>query len=109
MFGIKPVVKIIQDEINAKMYGKASYLKRSYMRIDTSLIKMVDIVRYANAADKLYAASIHSINENRKMVGKEPINEPWAEKHAITKNYNQVETLGGGENIEKYDKNNEAV
>jgi HK97 family phage portal protein len=90
MFCINPLAETIQDEINAKMYGKNAYLKRTYMKIDTSLIKMADIIRYAAAADKLYAASIHSVNENRKMLGKEPIDEAWADEHVMTKNYNNI-------------------
>ena len=41
------------------------------------------------------------INDIREAVGDEPINEPWANEHFITKNYSTVadllEVLGGGE------------
>lgn len=101
MFAIKPLAELIQDEINAKMYSRAEYLNRTYMKIDTRRIKLVDPTRFAIAADKLHAASVHSVNDNRRMLGQEPINEPWADEYVRTKNYERVNAValaGGGEN-----------
>lgn len=114
MFAIKPLAELIQDEINAKMYSKKDYLKRNYMKIDTSRVKLVDPVKFAVAADRLFAAGVNTINDNLRMLGREPINEPWGDMRFVTKNYSRVETLvEGGENNEKPEngvpENTEAV
>jgi HK97 family phage portal protein len=90
MFAVKPLAELIQDEINAKMFTKAEYLSSSHVKIDTHRIKLVDITRFAAAADRLFAASVHSINDNRRMLDLEPIPEPWANKYYVTKNYQQT-------------------
>jgi hypothetical protein len=61
-----------------------------------TLTQLVDITRFANAADKLFAAGIHTINENREMLGKERIDNPIADEHFITKNYSTLESLTEG-------------
>ena len=48
-FCINPLAELLSDEINRKMYGKRAYLERTYMRIDTSHIRAVDIADVANA------------------------------------------------------------
>lgn len=98
MFCIAPKAELIEDEINRKMYKKESYLKRSYMKVDTTMVRYTDITKLANALDKLISSGSHSPNENRSLIDKEPINEDWAEKYYITKNYAETnEYLEGGE------------
>lgn len=93
MFGVEPIVKLIQAEFNRKIYEKEEYLERTFLKIDTSMIKIIDIVQLATAADKFFATGIHSANMNKKMVGQEPINEPWANEHYVTKNYQKIEQV----------------
>lgn len=98
MFCVAPIAELIEDEINRKFYTKEEYLKRSYFKADTSLIKHVDIVKLANAIDKLFSSGTHNANENRMMIGKEMIDEDWANDYHITKNYQSVkEVLKGGD------------
>jgi len=105
MFAIKPLAELIQDEINAKLYSKNEYLRRTCVRIETKRITLTDVTRFAQAADRLYAASVHSVNDNRRMLDLEPINESWADKYARTKNYDVVEEMGGGENNDEEPEN----
>ena len=93
MFGVEPIVKLIQAEFNRKIYEKEEYLERTFLKIDTSMIKIIDIVQLATAADKFFATGIHSANMNKKMLGQEPINEPWADEHYVTKNYQKIEQV----------------
>lgn len=93
MFGVEPIVKLLQAEFNRKLYKKEKYLARTYLKIDTSMIKITDIVQMATAMDKLFAIGVHSINMNKKVLGQEPINEPWADEHYVTKNYQSVERI----------------
>lgn len=100
MFCIAPIASQIEDEANRKIYKKDGYLKRNYLRVDTSMIKYTDIVKLATAMDKLISSGTHSANENRMLIGKEPINEDWANEHYITKNYQKAENLfEGGEEV----------
>src|SRR5690606_11584374 len=52
-FCVNPVAELLTDEINRKMYGKRLFLERTYMKLDTSRIKAVDIKDVANALDVL--------------------------------------------------------
>lgn len=97
MFCIKPIAKLIADEFNRKMYTKEEYLKRTYLKVDTNQLKIVDITQLANASDKLFAIGGLSINDILERLGKEPIDEPWANKRFVTKNYQPADTLEGGE------------
>jgi HK97 family phage portal protein len=97
MFCIKPIAKLIADEFNRKMYTKEEYLKRTYLKVDTTQIKVIDFTNFATAADKLFAIGGLSINDILVMLGKEPLEEEWANKRYVTKNYQEANSLKGGE------------
>ena len=97
MFCIKPMAKLIADEFNRKMYTKEEYLKRTYLKVETNEIKVVDLNQFANAADKLFAIGGFTINDVLKRLGQEPINEEWANRRHVTKNYQEANSLEGGE------------
>ena len=66
----------------------------------------------SSAGDVLFRIGVHSINDNLKMMNKEPIKEAWADEHYVTKNYQSVLSINdnnkpvkGGE---KNDTNNGA-
>ena len=104
-FCVDPLVDMLQEEINRKRNGYEGYSKGTYLKIDTKCIKHVDLLSVANAIDKLIASGCFTINDIRKAVGDEPIDEDWADQHWITKNYETVEeaikSLERGENIEE--------
>lgn len=99
-FGLDPIVDLLQTEINRKRYGKAAYLAGSMLRIDTTRIKHVDIFSVAEAADKLIADSIYSVDEIREKIGDAPLNTWWSKQHVRTKNYESLTEKApkGGEN-----------
>jgi len=99
MFGLLPIAELIEDEVNRKYYTKKEFLERTFLKVDTSMIKYVDIVQLATALDKLLSSGTHSVDENRALMKLEPLNEKWSQKHYITKNYAEAENyLKGGEN-----------
>ncbi|OAT73760.1 phage portal protein [Parageobacillus thermoglucosidasius] len=100
LFCIKPIAELIQDEFNRKMYTKQEYLNRTYLKVDTNNLKIVDITQLATAADKLFAIGGLSINDILTMLGKEPINEDWANKRYVTKNYQEASKGGEGDGKE---------
>lgn len=103
-FCINPMARLIQDEFNRKMYKKKDFLKRSYLKIDTTKIKVVDITKLATALDKLFAIGGLSINDILIILGREPIEEEWANKRFVTKNYQEADSLEGGEKDETLQK-----
>ena len=71
--------------------------------MDTKKIRDVDIEKMSKAADLLFRIGVHSVNDNLEMFGKALIDEPWANEHYVTKNYNSIldnefnESLKGGD------------
>lgn len=98
-FCIDPIVDMISEETNRKRFGKSAFLKGSYLKVDTTCIKHIDIFAIAEKVDKLIASGTYSIDELRIKAGDMPLNTWWSRKHWITKNYSDIETVEGGENI----------
>lgn len=92
-FCVDPVCDMIQEEINRKRYGSKSFLSGTRLQIDTKAMKHVDLLSVATAVDKLIASGAFCINDIRKLVGEEPIDEPWAWQHWMTKNYSPAEDV----------------
>ncbi|SKA99807.1 phage portal protein, HK97 family [Caloramator quimbayensis] len=96
-FCIDPLVDLISEEINRKRYGKKVFLKNSYLKIDTTCIKHIDIFSISEAFDKLVASGGYSIDELRIKAGDIPLNTDFSKKHWMTKNYTDIQTVKGGE------------
>lgn len=90
---LDPLADNMQTEIIRKRYGQEAYANGSYIKIDTSTVKHVDLFSMANSIDKLISSGPYSINEIRIKLGEEPIDEEWANMHFITKNYSNIEEI----------------
>lgn len=97
MFTVNPIAKIIKNEINRKYYKKNNVLTGTFLKIDTSKIANVNLTTLSNAADILFRTGVNTINDNLELLGREPINEDWANKHYVTKNYQSIVDMKGGE------------
>ncbi|MDD3176048.1 MAG: phage portal protein, partial [Candidatus Nanoarchaeia archaeon] len=86
-FGVDPLVDNLQAEINRKRNGYAGMSRGTYLKIDTKQIKHVDLLSMASPIDKLIGSGTFNVNDIRKLLGEDIINEPWAFQHFITKNY----------------------
>ena len=99
-FCIDPLTDMLAEEINRKRNGYSGFSQGNYLKIDTKSILHVDLLSVSTAIDKLIGSGAFCINDIRKLVGEEPIDEPWAWQHFITKNYGSVEdvlaALAGG-------------
>lgn len=93
-FCIDPICDMLAEESNRKRLGKKAVLEGSYLKVDTTTIKHIDLFSISVAFDKLVASSAYSVNELRIKAGDTRINEAWADQHIITKNYQKIETLG---------------
>ena len=102
-FAIDPLTDMLQEEINRKRSGYLAFSQGTYVEIDTKAIKHIDLLSVSTAIDKLIASGAFCINDIRKLVGEQIIDEPWAWQHWITKNYSSVEdllnSLGGDLNV----------
>lgn len=99
-FCLNPIAKLVQDEINRKMFGRTEYVGKSYLKIDTSNIKSKDLRDVANSIDLLMRNGAFTINDAIKAVGYEPISDDIGDKRFMTKNYDLVENFERGESIE---------
>lgn len=92
-FGVEPFCEMIEDEINRKFYSKYSYLNNTYMAIDTSRLKTTNLTQLANVVDVLTRNGVNNIDENRKLLGMEPLRSEESQKRRITKNYEASEEI----------------
>ncbi|WP_350300604.1 phage portal protein [Peribacillus frigoritolerans] len=90
-----PIVKKIQDELNAKLVTKEDFLKGS--RIDVFGLTERDLIENAEAVDKLVASGAFTRNEVRELFGKERSDNPELDEFVITKNYQAAGPVEGGE------------
>lgn len=90
-FCIKPMAELIEDELNRKLYTKKQYLENSYTKIDTSRIKAVDIKDIANSIELLTRSGANTLDDNMKLLGREPIGGDVGNMRFVTKNLEWVE------------------
>jgi len=95
-FGNSPIVKKIQDELNAKIITKQDYL--SGTRVDVFGLTERDLIENAEAVDKLVASGAFTRNEVRELFGAERSDNPELDKFVITKNYQSAGSVEGGDN-----------
>lgn len=95
-FCINPIVDLLENEICSKRYEKG-VLKGSFLFIDTTCIRHIDIFDIAEKIDKLIANGMYCIDEIREKIGDAALNTKWSRRHFITKNYDAIDTVEGGE------------
>ncbi|EAE6226844.1 phage portal protein [Listeria monocytogenes] len=108
MFSINPIAEIFTDEGNRKFYGRDSVLERTYMKLDTTRIKVQDIQEIASSMDVLFHIGVNTIDDNLRMIGREPVMSPETQERFVTKNYaplgeNEEDLKGGDINENKGD------
>ncbi|MBJ8075265.1 phage portal protein [Bacillus cereus group sp. N12] len=98
-FCISPLIKKIEDELNAKLIEKKNFLLGE--KIEVTGVKEKDIIDHAEAVDKLVASGAFTRNEVRKLFGAERSNNPALDEFVITKNYQSANSIEGGDKNEK--------
>lgn len=97
---IDPITSMISEEITRKRFGKSAFNNKSYLKVDTTTIKHIDIFSIAESIDKLIASGTYNIDEIRVKAGDTEINTDFSKKYYITKNYQDINALeGGGTNV----------
>ncbi|MDI9460794.1 MAG: phage portal protein, partial [Bacillota bacterium] len=95
---VNPLAELLTDEINRKYYKKRAFLDRTYVKLNTSMIRAVDIKDIAGALETLLRIGGYTIDDILKTLGMEPLGTEWSTTRWMTKNYTPVETAitGGG-------------
>lgn len=92
-FGVMPILDDIIEKANAVMYTQEEYLGGNYLKVDYAGIKYLDMVDCAASLDKLRADGLYNVNELRVKFGETPVQQDFAEKYIVTKNYAGVEEV----------------
>lgn len=91
---VEPIASMISEELSAKLYdGYEGFINNNYVRLDTADIRHVDILEMSNAIDKVLSSGVLSVNEIRDTVGYNKLEEEFANKHFMTKNYCLAEDM----------------
>lgn len=94
-FCIKPLVKKIKDELNAKLISKSDYA--SGLRLQINGVSELSPLELAESVDKLVSSGTYTRNEIREKFGDERADDPELDKYVLTKNYETVNTSKGGD------------
>lgn len=95
-FCVDPIANMIDREFNRKYFKKDKYLEGTYLKTDTSRVEHINIFDVAGSMDVLTRIG-YSPDEVRALINQPKTNEPWAQAHYITKNYQDMK---GGNNDE---------
>ncbi|MGL9969372.1 HK97 family phage portal protein [Enterococcus sp. DIV1420a] len=87
---IRPIIENWQTEFNRKLYGKEEFIKGNKLTIQTDFIFTKDPISFANAAEAYLRIGVYCVNDILQKLGEEIIDESWAWKHYITKNYENI-------------------
>lgn len=96
LFTVSPLLKKIKDEADAKFFTKDEFLKGK--RLEIKSISYNSLFDLATSIDKLVSSGAFTGNEIRLEAGYEPSDDQNLDKHYITKNYQQMNSIKGGEN-----------
>ena len=109
-FVVDPLIQLLETEINRKRNGYSGWKNGNFLKIDTTAVKHIDLFDIAVAVDKLISSGGFTINDIKRALGEEEINEPWANEHFMTKNYARIQDLLSGldtNNVGRSEKANE--
>lgn len=87
------IIKQLSEEITRKRCGYEGWRRGTYILFDSSAVLHFDIFDSASKVEKLVGSGMFSVNEIRRAANQPLINEPWADKHFMTKNIGDLAGL----------------
>lgn len=91
----KPFATMIETEINRKQYSVRQFKEGTYLKLDLNTSEYINTLEHADGLDKMFRIGF-SHNYLRKVLGEQELQEEWANKGYVTKNYMDIE---GGEKV----------
>ena len=92
-FAVDPLVNLLETEINRKRNGKKGISAGNYIKIDTRAIRHIDVMNAPAGIEKLISSGVYCVNDILRLLGDPIIDEPWAWKHYITKNFAEIQEV----------------
>lgn len=92
-FALDPVLELISDELNRKLFKREDYLKGKYVRWRTNAIRHIDIIDVANNVEKLISSGFCCIDDIREVCGMDRLNTTWSTQYFMTKNFSTIDDL----------------
>lgn len=84
---IKPLVNIISDEVNRKLYGYTGHQRGDRLFIDYTHIAYSDINNIAASLEALTRIRVNTLDDNLRALGRDPIGGEKGNERLVTKNY----------------------
>ena len=91
---IIPLAELLSCEICRKRYDDSDIGRGTLLKVDTTKAIYVDWLSAASGLDKLVASGVLCVNDGRALLGLPIIDEEWAYRHYLTKNYGDIENPG---------------
>lgn len=93
---VDPLADQLSEEITRKRFGYEGWARKSYLRVDTSAIQHFNLFDLAPNIEKLIGSG-YSYNDIQRAAGGQEIDEPWANEHFLTKNFDLAMRILRGE------------
>lgn len=96
---VAPHTTLIGQELTRKADicgGAEGYSHGNFIYVDPTTIKVQDIMQLASNISGLVGSGAFSPNDIHELLGKPKINEPWADKYYMTKNFALAEDISNG-------------
>lgn len=104
-FALDPVLELIADELNRKIFEQEDFLKGDCVKWRTNAVRHIDIMDVAGNVEKLISSGFCCIDDIREVCGMDRLNTPWSTQFFMTKNFSTIEDLL--KSIERSDGNDE--
>lgn len=93
---VDPLADQLSEEVTRKRFGYEGWARNSYLRVDTSAIQHFNLFDLAPNIEKLIGSG-YSYNDIQRAAGGQKIDEPWANEHFLTKNFDLAMRILRGE------------
>ncbi len=90
---IDPLADMLSEEFTRKYYSYEEWKQGNYVQVDTSCINHIDIIEAGDNIAKAISSGITNINEMRKRLGMNELEDKFAEAYWMTKNYALAENV----------------
>ncbi|WP_159641650.1 phage portal protein [Erysipelothrix anatis] len=98
-FACMPYIKIIQNELDGKLSTEKEYFEGTRFILNKFALQYFNIISHATSIDKLRSVGF-SHNDIMKALDEPIVDEEWANRRYVTKNYMNVESEGKEEENE---------